>query len=92
MAQEITLSYPQFSPILQHWKAEEEIPRFRGGNSWGEPPSVYPDFIHSTLNIIWRNPHSSELADQVRGLPTCELLGLKTMQPEPWHVPSVDNI
>jgi hypothetical protein len=76
MAKEVTLSYPQFQPILQHWMSEGQLPRFGGGNSWGETPSVYRDFVYFTLDTIWRDRDSSEVTDLVRGLPTHDRLGL----------------
>jgi len=65
--------YPQFAPLLQTWRLEGPLlqtwilgPMMLGtysDHSYGEPPSVYRDFVNFALHVLEDIPHSSKSSD-----------------------------
>ena len=70
----IGLAYPQFAPVMRKWRLEG--PTTQASWDYGEPPSVYRDFVHFVLRVLEDCPRSR--------LPF-DLLSLPHL--EPWQDP-----
>ncbi|KAI4694484.1 hypothetical protein J4E81_006702 [Alternaria sp. BMP 2799] len=60
MARIATNSYPQFAPVVNLWRSQRTL-RYPK-TSWGEPPSIWRDFITFVLSLIAKDPRFVELA------------------------------
>ena len=77
---EVSLKYPQFSPILPKLGA-------LGGraNTLGEPPSTYRDFVHFTLNLLYDRKHNPKVGGKRSER---QRRSLRKVNPEPWLTPN----
>ena len=90
MARIATNSYPQFAPVVNLWRSQRTLryPKI----SWGEPPSIWRDFITFVLSLIAKDPRFVELAHTaLRSYHGCDgrsplkMIGSFT---QPWIIPS----
>ena len=73
----ICLVYPQFAPLLRTWRLEGPITSWiYSDHTYGEPPSVYRDFVNFAWHVLKDSPHFSMSSD---------LLDLPHL--EPWQHP-----
>ena len=57
MAKAAAKRYPQFKPMLRHWRNHSGLPlAIIDDRHWGEPPSIQDDFITYTLSLLSKNP------------------------------------
>ncbi|KAH6876278.1 hypothetical protein BKA58DRAFT_310657 [Alternaria rosae] len=77
---EVSLKYPQFSPILS------KLGTLSGcAYTLGEPPSTYRDFVHFTLNLLYDRKHHPKL-DGKRS--ERQRRSLREVNPVPWLTPN----
>ena len=90
MARIATDSYPQFAPVVNLWRSQRTVRHPR--TSWGEPPSIWRDFITFVLRLIAKDPRFVELAHTaLRSCHGCDGRSpLKTIGSftQPWIIPS----
>jgi hypothetical protein len=97
MAQIVAKLYPQFAPILNNWQPQGRISHFQLPKiTWGEPPSIWRDFIHLVLSLIAQDPHFMELSHVARGgfngYNGDEALKLVGTCTQPWLIPSATEL
>jgi hypothetical protein len=89
---DIYLRFPQFSPILQQWRGGGGVRWFGCSNEWGGTPSVYWDFVHSSLDLLSKQPGFASVSDEIGGGIAQKVQDLIILDPEPWCIPKAEDI
>ena len=97
MAEAATEQYPQFAPIISSWRAHRRVRGLgRLNTSWGEPPSIWRDFIDLVLSLIATNPQFVEQSHigsrSYGGYDDDQALRLIGACTQPWIIPSTTEL
>ncbi|KAF2865357.1 hypothetical protein BDV95DRAFT_599820 [Massariosphaeria phaeospora] len=95
MADDVARSYPQFRPILDHWRLHGRISRLQDMDL-GEAPSVFRDFVQFTLGLVAEHPKFDSAATKTpTGSQIChhqQPKELVNLRPASWALCDGDKI